>query len=359
MNRILTFALISFFVLFRGACWADNDTYLDPIVVEAARTDTDYRKIPAAVDVVTSDVLEVKTKSGNFYDAVKNVVGVHTDHGSGMGWSTIKVRGETPTVLVNGININPYITGSPFSILSADMDAVERIEILKGSQAATQGSGAMSGVINVVMKKGSADDPYMKVRLGGGSDDAMSGSFTLSGGKDKIGWFLNYAQKNRDDYDTPKGKIDYTDSEHKNLYARFDYHLTQQQELSIETIHSEGKYRTGGENYYYINDGANNKIWQNEPDTTGVFIKYNGKFNRIDIKATLGYMKNSLDYTYGDAPYDIVSFEEEKYKAKGDEDYYIANVKALTRIINDDILDLHLNYIHKTTEATFDGVVKT
>lgn len=358
MNRIVPLALISFFLFCSGIAQAEDetDTALEPIIVEASRVDADYRKIPAAVEVMTSDTLETAAKSGNFYDAIKNMAGVHTDHGSGMGWPTIKVRGEAPTVLVNGMNINPYITASPFSILSADMDAVERIEVLKGSQAATQGSGAMSGAINVVMKEGSADDPYMKVRLGGGSNDTIDESFTLSGGRDKMSWFLNYAQKNSGNYETPLGRISYTDSEYRNFYGHFNYLLDDQQEISIETIHSDGEYRTGGENYYYINDGSNNKIWQNEPESSGVFVKYSREFTRVDIDATAGYMANSLDYVYGDAPYDILSFEEGKYKAYTDEDYYMADIRATAELLRDDLLGLHLDYSHKTTEASVESV---
>jgi len=350
MKKVL-FAVLLSVLFFPGASRAEEQTArIESVVVEAARTEADSRQIPAAVDIVTSEELAVKAKSGDFYDALKNLPGVHTDKGSGMGWPTIKVRGETPTVLLNGVNINPYITFSPFSILSADMDAVERIELLKGAQAAIQGSGAMSGAVNVIMKKGDADHPYMKIRMEGGSGDAMGGSFTLSGGQDTIGWFVNYAQNKSGDIDTPLGTIPYTDSEYRNLYARIDYQLKDTQAISLETIHSDGEYRTGGQGYYYITD-ANSKIWQNEPDTTGFFLKYKGDFDRLRVNATAGYMGNTLDYVYGDAPSDFISFEQGKYKAYMDETYYLADLNALVKVLENDLLNLHVNYTHKTTDA--------
>ena len=327
-------------------------TQLDSMVVEVTRTDLDYKKIPAAVQVITSNELENKPKTDNFYDAVKNAVGVHTDLGSGMGWATIKVRGETPTVLFNGVNINPYISSYPFNILTAGTGAVERIEILKGSQAATHGSGSMSGVMNVVMKKGSAENQYTKLNLRAGSNETLDGSFSISGGEDKLAWFFNYAQKSADDYDTPEGKISYTDSRYKNLYGRLDYLVSKNHEISLETMYSDGKYRTGGNNYFYINDGSNNKIWQNEPTTTGVFLKYAGDFNRFTLSGTAGYMENSLDYVYGNAPYDVQSFLNADNHCIFDEDSYVADIKSKIDIVKDGILNAHLNYSHKTTKAS-------
>lgn len=355
MKKLTLFLLILLFGSFSNS-YAESDTiseatYFDPIVVEAVRSETNYRKIPAAVEVIPDDLLEKKAKTGNFYDAVKNVVGVHTDQGSGMGWPTITVRGKTPTVLFDGVNINPYITGSPFNILTAGTGAIEQIEVLKGAQAASQGSGSMSGAINVVMKKGSADNPYVKLDLKTGSNETLDGSFTVSGGKDDLSWFLNYAQKYSDDYNTPEGEIPYTDSKYRNLYGRFDYQIAPNHEISLETVYSDGRYRTGGQDYYYIDDGSNNKIWQNEPETSGMFLKYSGDLNRVKISATAGYMENALDYVYGNAPYDVESFINKTNTAEIDEKVQVADLKSQIRIIENDILNLHLNYLHKTTEA--------
>lgn len=322
-----------------------------PIVVEAARSESDYKKLPSSIEVITSEALEVKPDTGSFYRALKNSVGVHTDEGSGMGWSEMTIRGERPTVLFNGMNINPYISFFPFNILTAGTGAVERIEILKGAQAATYGSGATSGAVNVVMKKGDAKNPYAKMRLGGGSHDAMDGEFTVSGGKDRYSWFFDYTQSYMDDYKTPHGKIPYTDSRFRNFFGRLDFAGDDKQELSLETMYADGRYRTGGKGYYYVEDGQNDRIWENSPETLGVFLKYKRDFDRFGIQAKAGYLKNDLEYVYGGPSYDVPSFLAETDRARMNEDTYMIDLKSQIKIIEDDLLTAHLNYNHATTEA--------
>lgn len=332
---------------------------LDPYVVTVIRSDTESAKFPAAINVVTSQDLEIKPKSDNFYDAVSNVVGVQTDQGSGMGWPTLYIRGATPTVLLDGITINPFVTGSPFNILTAGTGSVERLEILKGAQASTQGSGSMTGAINVVMKRGDPLDPYVKTTLWGGSNSTADGSFTVSGGKDKVAWFANYEQKYSGDYYTPKGRIPYTESRFRNFYGRLDYDATSKQDLYVEFFYNDGRYQTGGKDYYY--DGQigfmdPRKIWENEPKTTGVFGKYEGDFDRFDIKATLGYIDNDLSYVFGNPVYDVPSFQNEDNKVDMDEESFVGDIRSQIAVVEDDILTAHLNYFYKNDHVTAKSV---
>ncbi|MUM78821.1 TonB-dependent receptor [Pseudodesulfovibrio sp. F-1] len=333
-----------------GYAESNNATRLDPYVVEVSRSETNYKKLPASIDVITSRDLEIKPKTDNFYDAIKNVTGVHTDQGSGMGWATIMIRGETPSVLVDGVDINPYISATPFNIFTAGTGAIERIEVLRGTQAASQGSGAMSGAINVVMKKGDADNPYVKLDLDSGSNNTQNGAITVSGGKDKLAWIINYAQKYADDYDTPKGEIPYTESRYKNLYARLDFLLTNDHEIGLETTYADGKYQTGGAGYYYLDD-TNRKIWQNEPKTTSILGKYNGDFDRFNIKTTVGYIENNLDYIYGNSPYDVPSFLNKTNTVSYKEQAFVGDIRSRIEVVENELLSAHLNYSHKTTDA--------
>ena len=334
---------------------AEATQTFEPIVVEALRTDAEISEVPAAVNVVTDKELKIKAKTGNLYDALRNVSGVHSDNGGGMGWPLVMIRGEAASILLNGLNINPYTAGYGIGILNADTDAVERVEILKGAQASTHGSGAMSGVINIITKKGDPNNPYAKVRLGGGSNKAREAAFTLSGGKDRFSWFMNFGYATSDDYMTPRGRIPYTESNKRNFYGRLDYALTDKQNITLETIHSYGKTQIGGEKFYYLKDGVSDVIYEPQTESTGVFLRYAGNFDRVSLDATLGYYKDILNYRYGDSPSDVASFRESKYKAGSNESSILGDLKSRIRVLEDDLLNLHLNYQHKTSDAESSG----
>jgi vitamin B12 transporter len=338
---------------------AKEEVTLDRYVVSVTRSDTEYTRFPAAIDVITSRDLEIKPKADNFYDAVSNVVGVQADQGSGMGWPSLNIRGARPTVLLEGITINPVVTGSPFNILTAGTGSVERLEILKGAQASTQGSGSMTGVINVVMKQGDPSDPYVKTKLYGGTNSTADGSFTVSGGQDKVAWFANYEQNYSGNYDTPKGRIPYTDSRFRNFYGRLDYLASSKQDLYFEMFYNDGQYQTGGQDYYYSGSlyGMDpRKIWQNKPQTTGLFGRYKGEFERCTVKATLGYIDNALDYVFGNPIYDVPSFQSKQNTVDMDEKSFVGDIRSQIDIIPDDKLTAHVNYFYKNDYVTADSV---
>jgi outer membrane receptor protein involved in Fe transport len=135
---------------------------LDRMVVTATRTKRLISETPASVSIVSAEQIEcspakniddlIATKSGI---QVKRVVGI----GEGVP-STIMIRGipgafgsSRILVLVDGIPTNA--SGTPFMILNEiPLDAIERVEIVRGPYSALYGANAFGGVVNVITKQG-------------------------------------------------------------------------------------------------------------------------------------------------------------------------------------------------------------
>jgi vitamin B12 transporter len=92
-------------------------------------------------------------------DILGRVAGVYVDHaGKTGGFSSLYMRGAENShllVMVDGVKVNDPTTtrGSAYDLSSIDVHQVERIEILRGPASAIHGGEALSGVVNIVMKK--------------------------------------------------------------------------------------------------------------------------------------------------------------------------------------------------------------
>lgn len=84
---------------------------------------------------------------------------------SPMGYVTSTVRGfKTPNaylsdrikILVDGVAINNEVSGSSDFYMDFPMQLVDRIEVLRGPNSTTHGSGAFYGTVNIITKLGNA-----------------------------------------------------------------------------------------------------------------------------------------------------------------------------------------------------------
>lgn len=129
---------------------------LEPYVVSATKTPIPLSNVTSAVEVITGEDMKQK-KMRTVVDALQGAQGVAIFSSGGPGTSAnARIRGgnsEFTLVLVDGAIVNSPTTGSfDFSNLTAEN--IDRIEILRGSQSMLWGSDAISGVINIITKRG-------------------------------------------------------------------------------------------------------------------------------------------------------------------------------------------------------------
>ncbi|MCU0857142.1 MAG: TonB-dependent receptor [Pontiellaceae bacterium] len=118
---------------------------------------------PASVTVITKKDL-VSRDIVSLADAIQHVEGVHILGGRKSG--SISIRGmasDATLVLVDGRRLNTGFSDKANGMGEAlegnnipPMEAIERIEIIRGPMSAVYGSDAMGGVINIITRKDAA-----------------------------------------------------------------------------------------------------------------------------------------------------------------------------------------------------------
>jgi iron complex outermembrane receptor protein len=151
---------------------AADDNGLEEIVVTARKRSEDILKTPIAVSALTSEDIEVRgIKSVN--DLVNSTPGLNVSNvnsgRSDRSFQQITLRGFVPTLTTVTLT-STFIDGVPVASASAlnNVTDPERIEILKGPQAAYFGRNTFAGAVNVVNK--------LPANEFGGSVSALAGT---------------------------------------------------------------------------------------------------------------------------------------------------------------------------------------
>lgn len=148
---------VSLSFAFQASFAAPAATTLDDVLVTATRFASAQQPLAIAAQVITAE--EIRDSSATTVAEVLNKVGgVHTRTSLvGTADSPIDLRGfgatgdQNTLILVNGqrISENELIAARLSAI---PLDAIERVEILRGSGAVLYGSGATGGTINIITR---------------------------------------------------------------------------------------------------------------------------------------------------------------------------------------------------------------
>ena len=76
--------------------------------------------------------------------------------GQNLGYYIRGGRNRQVAILINGVAVNdPSSFNGDFDLRQIDINQIERIEVLKGASSTLYGTGAATGVINILLKKAS------------------------------------------------------------------------------------------------------------------------------------------------------------------------------------------------------------
>ena len=130
---------------------------LDTMVVTASRVETSKADTPANITVKKKKKLE-ESNYADAAEALADVPGVNIlssgAKGSNMGQDVIMLNGDKRVlVLIDGRRVDVASSGNYSADWLPPVNAIEKIEVLKGAGSALYGTDAVGGVINVITKK--------------------------------------------------------------------------------------------------------------------------------------------------------------------------------------------------------------
>lgn len=129
---------------------------LAPVVVSATRSEVDVESAPASVSVISNEELRT-APVGDLSDAIRHTPGISLNAGS-QGRRTISIRGMDSSytlILIDGKRVNSseaVFRHNDFDMSLIPVEAIERVEVVRGSMSALYGSEALGGVINIITK---------------------------------------------------------------------------------------------------------------------------------------------------------------------------------------------------------------
>lgn len=166
--------------------------FLDEIVVEGEAV-----RETATVNVVTAEEMK-KQGARTVAEALELVPGVNVRVG-GRGEAYIRLRGfrqREVAVLINGVPVTAPYDGQ-MDLSSLPVDAVEKIEVVKGASSLLYGSNAMGGVVNIITKR-SDGKTGGSVWGQGGTGESLDGGVWMKGSLGETRYLFTGGYQDRD-----------------------------------------------------------------------------------------------------------------------------------------------------------------
>ena len=133
---------------------------LEEVVVTATKFETNKKNIGKIVYKITQETIE-NSRGKSIVDLLNDMPGVEINgnfstRGQNLGYYIRGGRNRQVAILLDGVNVNdPSSFNGDFDLRQLDINQIERIEVLKGASSTLYGTGAATGVINIILKKAS------------------------------------------------------------------------------------------------------------------------------------------------------------------------------------------------------------
>lgn len=158
------------------------------VVVSASLGGALAPQIGSSVSVVSQQEIEDRG-ADSVLEVLRGIPGVEVNQSGPYGGVTgVYVRGgdsDYNLVMVDGIQLNEF--GGDFDFAPLSADSVDHVEVTRGPESALYGSNAVTGVINIVTRRGDGP-PHFTVQAEGGSYDTWRVATGGSGLTDGLSW---------------------------------------------------------------------------------------------------------------------------------------------------------------------------
>jgi vitamin B12 transporter len=178
---------------------------LEEVVITATKFEINKKNVGKVVYKITQETIE-NSQGKSVLDLLNDVPGVEINgnfstKGQNLGYYIRGGRNRQVAILIDGVNVNdPSSFSGDFDLRQIDINQIESIEVLKGASSVLYGTGAATGVINIILKKASkkefsgtftssigtnSSSEYNKF-----SSEEFSTNYNFNGTLDKVDYFV-------------------------------------------------------------------------------------------------------------------------------------------------------------------------
>lgn len=307
MTRILTLLTL----LFISSClYAQDDTTKVTSLEEVVYTANKYPKKQSETGKVLTIIgrEQLERSSGRTLAEVLNtisgttIVGANSNLGTNM---TAGIRGGTAgnvLVLINGIPVSdPSVNDNYFDLNFVPIDQIERVEVLKGGQSTLYGSGAVTGVINIITKKSGKSGFHGDLTAAAGSYGTFKANAGIRQSTEKSQLSLQYGVITSNGFSsahdsTGKGNFEKDGFLQHNVTGSWQVALAEKLKANVFTQYSW--YKTGIDASAFVDDRDYNVTTNNLSTGAGLgydlgagMLQFNYRFNNV----TRLYLNDSAD----------------------------------------------------------------
>lgn len=190
-------------------------------------------------------------------------------------------------VLIDGRSVySPYLYGYvDWDALPITMDEIERIEVIRGSNAATYGSNAVAGVVNIVTRT-SQDGPAAIISAGSGNRDIGDLSMRLRRSFGPLSIALNAQTLGDDGFEHR-----HDDARLHALTFRADLTLDASDEVNLMAGQSEGRREVGYPYGVAGNEANGNGFRETRTDNRFMHLRFR-RLLAADNEWSVSYYRN-------------------------------------------------------------------
>ena len=272
---------------------------LNPMVITAQRAELSDLDTPAGTSVITAADIE-RSGAKTAYEIIERQVGI-TNNAYGPGGR--EFGGSSSRIVLRGLDKGTLIlvNGAPMNLMNYNStegipaEAIEKIEVVRGAQAALYGAEAIGGVINIITKKSGAS----KTSLSYGAGNYDQKWSISSVGKNYMAYISKDYYGDVDDtnkiFPRSTRKWKYRDSTKDNIYLS----VSPIDKLSIQYARTKGRYyrdswtRSAATGVY----NGNGTAYYYEDIRDNISAVYDDKKNMF--KSVLAYNRRTVDPRQG------------------------------------------------------------
>lgn len=218
---------------------SDELVRMDPVTITATRTPKHVTQVPGAVTVVEQkQILQGRPATG-VDETLRIVPGVQAERRFGPDDVRISIRGSGVRSTFGVRSIRVLIDGIPLTEVDGqtrlepiDLDAVARVEVLRGPSSTLYGN-ASAGVINYVLEEGSQGNTYVEPRFVFGAYDFYKYRLKAAGASDKFSWMGNYS------FLDSGGYRDHSTTRNQRFLGKFKYKFSDHSDLSLVVTYGQ------------------------------------------------------------------------------------------------------------------------